>query len=259
MSLLVFNADDAGLAAGTDAAILRCAAAGVVRAATVVVNGPTAAAFVAEALDAGVDIGLHVNLTQGEALAGPQRTLTDDRGRFPGKAELWRRAVAGALDPAALRAEVTMQWERIHALGAAPTHVDGHNHVHVLPGVRPVLAELADACWIRVPVDLVRPPADLPGELTEWADALRGPARRTERFTGYAFAADPSVETLVGGLDPGARSTECMVHPGARPGSPFTSSALRERETEVLCSDRLSQELDRRGFRVASFVDLPCA
>jgi len=112
VSWLVVNADDGGFAPGKDDAILRCARAGAVRSVSVIANGATTVAFVERARDAGLDLGVHLNLTEGRPLGGPQRSLTDAHGRFPGKAEAWRRASVGDLDPDELRRELTAQWER---------------------------------------------------------------------------------------------------------------------------------------------------
>ena len=84
MSRLVVCADDAGFARSTDEAILRCAREGIVCAASVVAGGPTAERFLAEAADAGLELGLHFNLTEGRALAGPATTLTDGEAFFVG-------------------------------------------------------------------------------------------------------------------------------------------------------------------------------
>ena len=250
------NADDAGFHADQDAAILRCAGAGLVRAATVVANGPTAAAFVAVAAGAGLDLGLHVNLTEGEALAGPHRTLTDAAGRFPGKAVAWRRACEGRLDPGEVRREVVAQWERVRELGGEPTHVDGHNHAHLFPAVRAVLQELAWGLYVRAPRAPF--PADLPKDCAAWAGEVGAPWKCADHFAGYAFAADPTGEVFLASLDDRAAVTEFMVHPGARPGTAFTRSDARDRETEALCSAPLLREVEARGYRVCSFAEVSC-
>ncbi len=248
MILLVVNADDAGFFRATDDAILRCAR--IVKSATVAVNGATAAEFVARAR--GMDLGIHLNLTEGMSLAGPHRTLTDAEGRFSHrKEEFWNLARRGEIDPFEARREARAQWERGEALGIRATHVDGHNHVHVLPAVREALPKHV---YVRVPLDRVPAPAFLH---LPWAADSRG--RRTDRFTGYRFAEDPSEEVFLASLEGASGALEFMVHPGARPGSPFTSSAARDREAEVLSSDSLADELARRGVRVVSFADLPCA
>lgn len=255
MTWLVVNADDAGLAASTDAAILRCARDGVVRAATVVANGPTAADFVAAARPAGLDLGLHVNLTEGQPLtACPSLVGTD--GRFTRKGEIWRRAVEGVVDGDEVRAEVAAQRARLEELGVTASHVDGHNHVHLLPAVQAALAGWD--VWVRVPLERGGQPAYLPPVFTEWARRLEGAARRADRFAGYAFSEDPSETVFVASLDPGARVTEFMVHPGSRDGSPFVSSPCRDRETGTLCAPGLRQELERRGVCLAGFAEVPC-
>jgi predicted glycoside hydrolase/deacetylase ChbG (UPF0249 family) len=257
VSWLVVNADDGGFAGGKDDAILRCARAGLVRSVSVIANGATTAAFVARARDAGLDPGLHLNLTEGRPLAGPCRGLTNAQGTFPGKAEAWRRAAAGELDGGDVRREVTAQWERLAALGVEPTHVDGHNHVHLFPAVREVLTELADGLWVRVPCDPV-PPPDLSPVFVEWTRELRGPWKRTDCFVGYGFARDPTADGFLECVPEEGRVTEFMVHPGAREGAPFSCSPLRDRETEVLCSASLKRELERRGHVLVSFAEVAC-
>jgi predicted glycoside hydrolase/deacetylase ChbG (UPF0249 family) len=259
---VVVVADDAGLAASSDDAIVRCVRAGIVRNVSLFANGDTAAELAGRAMVLGACVGLHVNLTQGVALAGPSPTLTDGAGRFLGKQEVWRRAVAGALDPAAVRREVRAQWERVGEFGVRPTHVDGHNHVHVLAAVRDALRECAAGLWFRAPRDGDPPPADLPGlpgELGRWSSAPDGPWRFADAFSGFRFSREPTAEVLLASLEGGAHVTELMVHPGARPGSPFTSSPLRERECGVLCDPALAGTIARLGLRVASFAELSCA
>lgn len=259
MSWLVVNADDGGFAGGKDDAILRCARAGLVKSVSVIANGATTEAFVGRARDEGLDLGLHLNLTEGRPLAGPGSSLTDGRKTFPGKAEAWRRAAADELDADEVRREVAAQWERLTALGAEPTHVDGHNHVHLFPAVRELLAELAADLWVRVPCDPVLPD-DLSPVFAAWARDFRGPWKRTDCFVGYGFARDPTADAFLRCVRGVGRVTEFMVHPGARKGTPFSRSPLRDRETETLCAASLRRELERRDFILASFAEVdPCA
>ncbi|MFI5403672.1 MAG: hypothetical protein ACHQ1G_12110, partial [Planctomycetota bacterium] len=120
-----------------------------------------------------------------------------------------------------------------------------------IPAVRDALPK---DVYVRVPLDRGPPPPvrHLPGA----ADA-RG--RRTDRFTGYRFAAEPSASSFLESLEGLSGAVEFMVHPGARPGTPFTSDAARDREADVLASESLADELARRAVRVVSFADLPCA
>jgi predicted glycoside hydrolase/deacetylase ChbG (UPF0249 family) len=257
MRLLLVNADDAGLHPASDAAILRCAESGLVRNATLIVGGPSARPFLRDAPAAGLDVGLHVNLTGGRALAGPASTLTDAEGRFiQPKVEVWKRAVAGELDPDQVRAEIEAQLDAFRASGLEPSHVDGHNHVHLFPAVRACLAELLPDVWFRTPVEWGCREDQLPllgPDLRRWAEQRDGPWSRTEAFAGHLFHGAPTVEAFVSALDEKAATTEFMVHPGRRPGSPFGDSADREREVEVLCSKELRVALAARGFEPITF------
>ncbi len=263
MRRLVVNADDAGLDPATDAAILQCARHGIVRCASVVAGGPTAPTFVEQAMRIGLDLGLHINLTEGIAVAGPAPTLTDAGGRFQGpKAVFWSRAAAAALDPDEVRTEVRAQWERLCSLGVEPSHVDGHNHAHVHPAVLEALTECANELWLRVPHDRESAPESRPAYPPAFAAWSRKPAgswRRLERFTGFDFSRKPAIGVFLSSLPPAASDVEFMVHPGRRSGSAFASSELRERETHTLCSPSLALQLEALGWQVTCFRELACA
>ena len=240
MKLLAVNADDAGLHRDTDDAILRCANQGIVRNATVIVNGPTAETFCRRAADAGIDLGLHLNLTLGPAMAGPASTVTDAEGNFPQpKSVIWHRAMAGELDYNEIKAEVSAQVHAFLSMVPDPSHVDGHNHVHLFPQVREVLAGIPD----------------LGDNFNLWSKDLDGPWPRTDHFAGHAFCRQPSIELFLSSLDPESRFTEFMVHIGARPGSPFVSSSDRDLEAEIVRSKELMEELASRDYRIVTFAE----
>jgi len=259
MKLLAVNADDAGLHVDTDEAILRCIRRGIVRNTTVIVNGATAADFLALAPETGIDIGLHLNLTLGRASAGPASTLTDNEGNFPQpKSVIWHRAMAGELDGDQVRAEVEAQVDAFRASGPEPSHVDGHNHVHLFPQVREALADLLPGAWFRTPdepgFDRAGIP-DLGNNFNRWSKDRSGPWPRTDCFAGHAFCRRPSIELFLSSLDPEMTFTEFMVHIGSRPGSPFVSSPDRDTEVEIVCSETLRSVLEDRGYRIVTFTE----
>jgi len=233
---LVVCADDAGLARSTDDAILRCCREGIVRTVSVIAGGPTAEEFLERA--AGIEVGLHVNLTEGPALTGAAPTLTDRDGVFRGgKTEAWARL--DQFDPDEVAREVAAQWEWL-CTRARPRHVNGHNHVHVF---RPVREALPESCHVRVPSD-----PGLPEVITS---RVRGGSCH---FTGHDFCVDPTERVFLRSVrEPW---TEFMVHPGTRPGAAFTEAPERDRETDVLCSLALRAALDARGIELACFGDL---
>ncbi len=158
-SLLVVVADDAGIDIARNRGIVDGIVQGVIGGVSVLADGAAIADFVARlgALPERLqpEVGLHLNLTEGIALAGPSDGLTDASGTFiGGKRGFWERAIAGGIDAAAVHAEVLAQIAQLETLGLSPVRIDGHQHVHVLPGVRDGLARALDETpsirWVRL-------------------------------------------------------------------------------------------------------------
>lgn len=153
---IIINADDLGLTPSVNQAIFEVFRAGNLSSATLMVNMPgTADAIEGIKEHPGLGVGLHFCLTEGSALAGPS-SLTDAHGAFMSRPELARAALRGRVRAADVVRELEAQWERMTTLGVTPTHVDSHQHVHMLPPVLdamlPVLAERG------TPVRVVDPP-----------------------------------------------------------------------------------------------------
>ena len=145
-------ADDFGASASICDAILSLGRGGRINATSVMVTGPEAAGAAPDlAALPGVAPGLHVTLTDGQA--------TRPSGLAPGGAlphvdRLTAAAFARRLPLGEIATEVERQFDRFEALfGAAPAFVDGHQHSHVLPGIRGVVlgiaARRAPRAWVR--------------------------------------------------------------------------------------------------------------
>lgn len=92
-----------------------------------------------------IECGLHFNLTEGT----PSSTeLRRHWHRLPALHRLIAMAHLGHLPLEAIRKEWQAQWQRFTDITrATPRFVDGHQHVHHLPGVRDVmLAGVRSAC-----------------------------------------------------------------------------------------------------------------
>lgn len=137
---LVLCADDFGQSAVIDRGILALLAQGRLNAVSCMANGPHWAEGVRQlravpAVAQGkVSVGLHLNLTE---FAPVSAALLRRWPRWPTLHNLILRAHLGALPHQALGEELQAQWDRfIDAFGREPMHLDGHQHVHHLPGVR---------------------------------------------------------------------------------------------------------------------------
>ena len=135
----VLCADDYGMTEGVSRGVLEAAVAGRISAASAMTSLPdwprAAAAWRSAAPPA--DLGLHVNLTVGAPL-GAAPALAPG-GVFAPLPRLLARAAARP-PLAEIEAEIGRQIDAfVAAFGAPPSHIDGHQHVHGLPGVRAAL------------------------------------------------------------------------------------------------------------------------
>lgn len=136
---LMLCADDFGQSPGISSAIAQLAHAGRLSATACLTNGAHwhSQAPMLRALPRAVQRGLHVNLTEGAPLSPELRRVWT---QFPTLPALIVQAHLRRLPQAAIAAEFEAQLSAFGAgAGQAPDFIDGHQHVHHLPGVRDML------------------------------------------------------------------------------------------------------------------------
>ncbi|KAJ8286204.1 hypothetical protein GJAV_G00035750 [Gymnothorax javanicus] len=108
----------------------------------------------------GMPIGLHANLSEGLPVCQKLRsgsTLVNEDGFFHGKMGFRKQLLNGQLSMAEVEVELHAQVKLFCELtGHFPPHMDGHQHIHVLPEVRDVFAQVLSEYGIqytRVPVE----------------------------------------------------------------------------------------------------------
>ncbi len=160
MKNLIVNADDLGWTDGINRGILEAFHHGIVTSTSLLANGAAFAGGVEAARSApGLGVGVHLNLSDGPPVADRETvtSLLNDDGKFAGGPEslLLRRARRG-LRLAEVESEWDAQIQKVRHAGIAPTHLDGHKHVHMLPGLFEIalkLAERHDIGAIRVSLE----------------------------------------------------------------------------------------------------------
>ncbi|HKO03784.1 MAG TPA: ChbG/HpnK family deacetylase [Candidatus Acidoferrales bacterium] len=147
MKQLIVNADDFGMAPGINRAIVQAHRTGIVTSTSLLANG---AAFDDAATSARANptlaVGVHLNLTEGLPLSDPAKlgALVNASGEFIGSPEaLFFRMVTGRVALDAAEREFRAQIDRIFSAGICPTHLDGHQHVHMWPPMFSLTARLA--------------------------------------------------------------------------------------------------------------------
>jgi predicted glycoside hydrolase/deacetylase ChbG (UPF0249 family) len=267
---LVVTADDVGLhPAITDAAV-HAFRSGIVTACSVVAGGPSFEHAVATLCGAPeLAVGVHLTLVGEVPLAPPARvrSLLGSDGRLHGgHAALFRRFVAGRIELAEIELELRAQIERVLGQGITVSHLNSHQHVHVLPGIIDIVARLAGEYrigFVRLPVD--RWPAGSVGPVRTLAvRTLRWFAERARlrlaavatptRTIGVAAAGHLDVARLHA-LVPliGEGVTELVCHPGlddASLGRAYPWGYCWEQETAALCDTGVKELMKQAGVQL---------
>jgi chitin disaccharide deacetylase len=221
MRRLIVNADDFGLTRGVSEGILAAHRHGIVTSTTVLVNR-TIPRDLLDRLDAsGLGVGLHVNLTLGSPIT-KSSSLVDRGGRFVRDA----RHAAARAKASDVEKEVEAQIERFERLlKRAPTHLDTHHHIGLLPPIKEVVLRFARAHGLPVRSQ----------DATARAAALSAGLATTDHFFGESgpgayWTLDRALAHLRR-LPPGC--SEFMTHPGYCDEELSYSRYGRQREIEL--------------------------
>ncbi|XP_053135113.1 carbohydrate deacetylase isoform X2 [Hemicordylus capensis] len=114
-----------------------------------------------------IPIGLHANLSEGSPVCPALKeksSLLNEAGFFHGKMGIRAALAEGLLKMSEVKQELTAQVILFCELtGHIPHHMDGHQHVHVLPEIRHVFAQVLkdyEIKYTRVPIEPELPRCD---------------------------------------------------------------------------------------------------
>ncbi len=276
---LIVHADDLGLTVPVNQGILEAHIRGLVTSTSLMPTGRAFGDAVVRTRETPtLDVGVHLTLVAEEPVARRNTSLTAGTGRFPkGFAEFALMYMRGAFRLADIRAELTAQIDKVLDHGVPISHIDSHQHVHVLPGIREITMELAERYGVR----FVRDPCEAPalymfrdfrsvqrigGVLFLWSfrrfatRSVRGNGLKSPLFLGFVHGgrldadglADILAATRPGGV------YELMCHPGYSPPEPEYQAwnYRHEGEMRLLAAPELRKRLEAGGVMLCSFRDL---
>ncbi|XP_017292559.2 carbohydrate deacetylase isoform X2 [Kryptolebias marmoratus] len=158
--MLVVTGDDFGYCPRRNQGIVDCFLGGGVSNVSLLVNASAAKQAADLAERHRIPIGLHANLSEGAPVSQNLQqvsTLINSQGFFHGKMGFRQALEKGQLSMNQVELELRAQVRQFVKLtGHLPHHMDGHQHVHVLPDIREVFAHvLSDLriLYTRVPVE----------------------------------------------------------------------------------------------------------
>ena len=203
-SAVVFNADDFGLCPEVNEGVAAAFDHGAVRSASILAGGEAFAGAVELARGRPeLDIGVHLALTQTRPVCRPETipSLVGGDGKL---LPTWRsfaaRYLRGRVRGSEVEIELRAQLSRVREAGLAVSHVDSHQHLHMLPGILPIVVKLAAESGVG---------------------AIRHPR---QRLLGRLHGRRGSVRALPSQkVIPGDHPTEqpCRHDDGQRPAAPF--------------------------------------
>ena len=149
MKQLIVNADDFGLHPLINAGIIKGHQEGFITSTSLMPSAPCWQEAVRLAKEnPRLGIGVHLTLVGGVPSVLPKEkvsSLLDDDGLFlPDYVAFAKRYYGGAVKRSELEAELRAQLERALESGVNITHIDSHQHTHVLPGINSLVLKLSN-------------------------------------------------------------------------------------------------------------------
>jgi chitin disaccharide deacetylase len=284
---LIVNADDLGWTAGVTRGIAEAHRNGIVTSTSLLANGAAFALGVELARTTpGLGVGVHLNLSDGLPVAPRElvTSLVNEAGEFQGGPEnLLVRLGRRRLVLQEVEREWNAQIEKVRDAGIASTHLDGHKHVHMLPGLFEIALRLAKQHGIGA-VRVAHEESSLRAALSTGAQKhgavvmkqgvqarglkllardARGMAERAgiataDYFCGIAQTGEltrAGVLQFLKNLPEG--TTELMCHPGyvdaELQNSPTRLQTSRQTELEILTDTGIRNLVASQGIRLIDY------
>lgn len=273
------NADDFGRHVLINSAVAKAVDNGCLRSATLMPGG--------RAFDDAVDVakshpelgvGIHLTLVNGFPVSDPKDipSLVTEEGVFLDDYTLFVKAfLKGKIRLADVRRELMAQAEKMGKTGLDLTHVDSHQHMHVLPGIFDIALDAADSLHIDA-VRIPRSPlftgfsgslGQLIGRtglatLAEMAGlrAKHRHFRTPDHFAGIVAGEavhEGHFRDILKHLSKG--TTEIMMHPGIDNRILVKDTRWDhdfEAEYHALVSPAIASLIEKKGIRVVNFSEI---
>jgi chitin disaccharide deacetylase len=190
LAILTLIADDYAMTAGVSRGILRLLEHGRISGAGAMTNQPSWKGWshAYRSFSGQRDLGLHLNLTLGKPLTSMPRFAPS--ASFPTVENITKMGFSLKLPKDELLDEIEAQLDAFeNAVGAVPDFIDGHQHVHALPGVRSVLLKHLKERYAKGKKPWLRNPADQISRITKRGKLARKAITIGGLATGFGFAA----------------------------------------------------------------------
>jgi len=278
MLSLIVHADDFGLSEKINEGILLAHKHGVLTSTSLVANGAAFedALHICNSMPS-LDVGVHLTLVEEKPLLNANTIpslVREDGSFYPNIIEFGKRYMTGRICLEEVRAELSAQIKKVSGYDICVTHLDSHQHLHMLPKVLEITLELAkkyDVPAVRIPSESFRIHLiNEPRLLLRAAQLLilrlfcyRGrnaQTVRTDHFFGFLYGGNLHKQNLLRLLAalPRGGTCELMCHPGLHD----TNTRYRQwgynwsEELSALTDPDISNLVSTRGIKLISYRDL---
>lgn len=185
MKQLIINADDFGLHPLINKGIIKGNSEGIITSTSLMPSAPyfDEAVQLAKA-NPSLGVGIHLTLVGGvkpACTSGVNSLLTADGVFAEDYTVFAKKWYTGSIKKNELIKELETQIEKVLAAGVKPTHIDSHQHMHVLPGIAGIVVRLCEKYGIKK----IR----MPGENIFWSGGFEAGLGRKIGRDGLSFCA----------------------------------------------------------------------
>jgi hopanoid biosynthesis associated protein HpnK len=278
---LIINADDFGITESVNIGIIQGHVTGVISSTTIMPCGNAFEHAVALALtNKELGIGVHLTLVGENPICDPMtiQSLVDNEGCLsPQYPRFLLRYCLGQIQLDDIRKELTAQVQKVVDCGISITHLDSHQHMHIVPGIIDITIEIAKKFGIqkiRIPAE---PYSFLGGYpfstvrviaragLTFLAQLARRKLKKQgfaapEHFFGMLAGGNMREEFLLHIIDTLPDGTsEIMMHPGADDSilqTMYNWNYHWQAELNAATSSKVREHITNHQIKLISFREL---
>ncbi len=281
MRQLIINADDFGINEMVNLGIIQGYLNGIITSTTIMPSGNAFDhAIMLASANKELGVGIHLTLVGETSLCDPQMipSLVNNEGYLSlHYTEFLRRYCLGKIKLNDIRKELTAQVKKVVDCGVSITHLDSHQHMHIVPGIIDIIIDIAKHFGIkkiRIPAEpylflggypfqatrvIARAGLTFLAEMARWK-IQKHKFVAPEHFFGMLAGGNMHEEYLLRILSSLPEGTsEIMIHPGTN------DSILQERynwnyhwqsELDAVTSPIISQHIIDHHIQLISFREL---
>ncbi|MBI9073911.1 MAG: ChbG/HpnK family deacetylase [Desulfatibacillum sp.] len=273
---LIVHGDDFGLTPGVNQGIVRAYSQGILTSTSLVASGDAFDDAIGLARQhTGLDVGVHLTLTDEKPLTQAMEAFFTGE-TLPSRQTFTLALAMGRLDLSAAKRELCAQVEKVLDSGIAPTHLDSHQFVHLLPGIFPLCLAIRKQYHIPFMRTVVKERTHRGlglkrslqwAMLKTWVSRYVKPRLPSELpiipCTGFLQAGGRlTAEDLIGifGHFSGEAVLEVMLHPGS--GDLYTKEKYAhwgyewKQDMDLCTAPGMEEQLKKMGVNLCSFRGL---